>query len=70
MVTVLCGGGQIKSCRTHFTRKIFFQMCGNPSDLHQCIKAIVEVSWATDADKSNHTDGDKTITLEQIFTKK
>lgn len=69
-VTTLCGGHQVNSCRTRFTRKIFFQMCSNPSDLHQCIKARVEVSWATDVDRARHTDDDKTIILEQIFTKK
>lgn len=69
-VPIICGGNKTGTCRTRFTRKIYFQTCSNPTDLHQCIKAKVEVSWATDADRARHTDDDKTITLEQVFTKK
>lgn len=70
LVADLCGGDKTTSCLTRFSRRITFANCSNPSDTHQCIKAKVEVSWATAGDIKLNRDDDKTIVLEQIFTKK
>ncbi len=61
-ITNMCGGSQTKLCRTQFTRKINFSKCAAPDDPNVCIKAKVTVTW--------WSGKDKTITLEQIFTKK
>lgn len=60
-VSVICGGENTSNCKTRFTRNITFKNCSNPRDVNQCIVAVVRVIWWTDSDKS--------ITLEQIFTR-
>lgn len=57
----LCSADRTRSCLTRFSRKITFGKCSNPPDLNQCIVAKVEIRWGT--------GWDKTLTLEQLFTR-